>query len=168
MAGWEDLVTVALLGTDRRPVPDDLASGWAEPRMDPAKDRARAVLGYAARHRAAVRAGGWLPTGPPAEPAPASDREPVTGEMADRVADALAVGSVRPVNEVLGELAEQGVGLTPEHWTAAATAAARSPRIDRALLAEALGVRGVWFVGHNPEWAQLAAALRTRRAEAGR
>ena len=52
MDRWEDLVTTALLGTDRRPI----AEGPAATDIDPV-DR---VLGAAARHRAAVRAGRLL------------------------------------------------------------------------------------------------------------
>ena len=44
MTGWDDLVTTALLGTDRKPLPD----GAAEARPDPS-----VVLAAAARHRAA-------------------------------------------------------------------------------------------------------------------
>ncbi len=52
--------------------------------------------------------------------------------------------------------------MAPEHWAAAVTLAAGSPRVDRAALAAALGVRGVWFVGRNPQWSRLAATLRAR------
>ena len=54
MAGWQDLVTTALLGTDRRPVPTGLPTLWAGPATD---DPTETVLARAARHRAAARAG---------------------------------------------------------------------------------------------------------------
>ena len=63
---WEDLVTVALLGTDRRPLPDGPPPSWAGPAADLSRDATQVVLGWAARHRAAVRAGSGLPVGPPA------------------------------------------------------------------------------------------------------
>jgi hypothetical protein len=165
MAGWDDLVTVALLGTDRRPVPDGLPPLWAGPVSDPFKDPTGAVLSYAARHRAAVRAGARLPTGPAPEPAPAGSVEPAPSEAQQRLADALATGSAGPVNEALAALVEQG-GVAPEHWAALATVAGRSTRVDRTALAAALGVRGIWFVRRNPQWARLAAALQSRLNQA--
>jgi hypothetical protein len=165
MAGWEDLVTVALLGTDRRPVPDGLPPSWAGPVADLGNDPTGAVLAYAARHRAAVRAGAGLPTGPPPEPAPAGSLEPAPPEAQQRLADALAAGAAGPVNEALAALVEQG-GVAPEHWAAVATAAAGSTRVNRTALAAGLGVRGIWFVRHNPQWARLAAALQSRLDEA--
>jgi hypothetical protein len=165
MSGWDDLVTVALLGTDRRPVPDGLPPSWAGPAPDPSNDPTGAVLGYEAGHRAAVRAGARLPTGPAPEPAPAGSLEPAPAEAQQRLADALATRSAGAVNEALAALIEHG-GMAPEQWTAAATVAAGSPKVDRAALAAALGVRGVWFVGRNPQWSRLAATLRARLDEA--
>lgn len=165
MSEWEDLVTVALLGTDRRPVPDGLPAMWAGPVADPGTDPTSAVLGHAARHRAAVRAGARLPTGPAPESAPADEREPAPPDSQRRLADALAAGTAGPVNEALAELVQHG-GMAAELWAAAAVVAAGSPRVDRSALAAALGVRGVWFVGRNPSWFRLAATLRARLAEA--
>jgi hypothetical protein len=162
MAGWEDLVTVALLGTDRRPMPDGLPAVWAAS-ADSSDDPTGAVLAGAARHRAAVRAGALLPTVEAPDRAPVGGPEPAPAEAQQQLADALAGGSVGAINEALGALVERG-GMSPEHWTAAATAAAGSPRVDRAMLAATLGVRGVWFVGRNPQWSRLAATLRARLA----
>ena len=162
MAGWDDLVTVALLGTDRRPVPDGLPPVWAGRGSDPSEHPTGAVLALAARHRAAVRAGARLPTGPAPEAAPPGGwEEAAPPEAQQRLADALATGVAGVVNEALSALVELG-GMAAEHWTAAATVATGSPRVDRALLAAALGVRGVWFVGQNPQWSRLAATLQAR------
>ena len=165
MAGWDDLVTAALLGTDRRPVPDGLPPVWAGGGVDPSEDPTGAVLALAARHRAAVRAGVRLPTDPAPEPAPAVGRNPAPPEAQQRLADALATRAAGVVNEALASLVEHG-GMAAEHWTAAATVAAGSPRVNRELLAAALGVRGVWFVGQNPQWSRLAATLQARLAGA--
>ena len=59
-------------------------------------------------------------------------------------------------------LEDQDLGVAPEHWSALADLAAGNPRVDRTLLASVLGVRGVWFVGQNPQWARLASTLRSR------
>jgi hypothetical protein len=160
MSEWEDLVTVALLGTDRRPVPEALPASWAGRPGDHSTDPTGVVLAYAARHRAAVRAGARAPTGALPPPAPPFDRQPAPPEAQQELADALAIGSVGHINQALTELVEQG-GMAAELWAAAAAAASESPRVDRAALAEALGVRGVWFVERNPSWSRLAATLRT-------
>ena len=161
-ATWEDLVTVALLGTDRRPLPDGLPPRWAGPAADPGRDPTYAVLDLAARHRAAVRAGSGLPTVPAPEAAPAADREPGPPEIQQELADALQRGTPGPVNDALAGLVDQDAAAAPEHWTALATLAAGHPRLDRGRVAAALGVRGVWFVEQNPQWVRLAAALRNR------
>ena len=165
MGAWEDLVTVALLGTDRRPVPEDLPPVWAGPAQAGA-DPTRTVLTHAVRHRTAVRAGSKLPTGPPASVAP-PDPDPPPGppELQPQAADALARGGTVAINDALQVLGDLEATLHSDHWTAAATVAARNPRVDRSLLARALGVRGVWFVAQNPQWARLATALRTPRKE---
>jgi hypothetical protein len=164
-ASWEDLVTVALLGTDRRPLPDGLPPGWAGSVADPRPDPTYAVLDLAARHRAAVRAGSALPTGPAPQAAPAPDgRRTGPPEAQQELADALDRGTAGPVNDALAVLVDQDAAPAPEHWAALATLAAGNPRLDRGLLAAALGVRGVWFVEQNPQWVRLAAALRDRRS----
>jgi hypothetical protein len=165
MSGWDDLVTVALLGTDRRAVPDGLPAAWAGPAAELGTDPTASVLAAAARHRAAARAGVRLPTGPAPESAPADEREPAPPASQQRLADALATGAVGAVSEALAELVEHG-GMAPELWAAAAAVAAAAPRVDRTALAAALGVRGVWFVGRNPSWSRLAATLQARLAEA--
>ena len=110
-----------------------------------------------------MRAGARLPTVQAPDPAPVGGPEPAPAEVQQQLADALATGSAGPINEALAELLERG-GMSPEHWAAAANAAAESPRVDRATLAATLGVRGVWFVGRNPQWSRLAATLRATLA----
>jgi hypothetical protein len=159
---WEDLVTVALLGTGRRPVPDALPTQWAGPAPGPTADATRLVLGLAARHRAAVRAGSALPTGSSGPVGPPDDRKPGSPDGQQELAEALQRGTAASVNDALVVLVDQDGLAAPEHWTALATLAAANPRVDRTLLAQAFGVRGVWFVSQNPDWTRLAAALRNR------
>jgi hypothetical protein len=153
MNRWEELVTTALLGTDRRPV----AEGSVQPDLDPVD----LVLSEAARHRAAVRAGRILQTCPPPDWPPGPVLAPAPPLAQDKVAEHLGFGDVAQVNAWLSRTAEQGSGLAAEHWVAAATLAARAPGVNRRDLAAVLGRPGVWFLSRNPEWAQLAAALHT-------
>lgn len=153
MNSWEELVTTALLGTDRRPV----AEGSGEPDIDPV-DR---VLGAAARHRAAVRAGRILQSCPPLERPPGPALAPAPSLAQDKIGEHLGFGDVVQVNAWLSRAVEQGSGLAAEHWVAAATLAARAPGVNRRDLAAVLGPPGVWFLSRNPEWARLAAALHT-------
>ena len=157
---------MALLGTDRRPVPDALPAEWAGPPPDPAAEPTHVVLGLAARHRAAVRAGSALPTVRRVR----SRRRTIGSRVRPRPSRSwptrCSAGRPAPVNDALAVLVDQEFLVAPEHWTALAALAAANPRVDRALLAPALGVRGVWFVGQNPQWARLAAALRNRRTGA--
>jgi hypothetical protein len=95
--------------------------------------------------------------------APPENLEPATAEAQPELRDALDRRAAGPVNDALAGLVDQGLRVAPEHWTDLAGLAAGNPRVDRALLAAALGVRGVWFVGQNPQWARLASTLRHRR-----
>src|SRR5215207_1984117 len=95
-ASWEDLVTVALLGTDRRPLPDGPPPSWAGPATDPPRDVTQILLGWAARHRTAVRAGSGLPICPPGPVAPLEDGEPVTAAAAQELREALEPGTAGP------------------------------------------------------------------------
>jgi hypothetical protein len=156
--GWEDLVTTALLGTDRRPIPSEPGA--------PETDSVDRVLTAAARHRAAVRAGRWLESCPPPErPAPGPAPLPAPPAAQDEINEHLAHGDITQTNAWLAQTAEQGLGLAAKHWVAAADLAARTPRLDRRLLAAVLGPPGLWFVDRNPEWATLALALHTARNE---
>ena len=155
MTSWDDLVTTALLGTDRKPLPD----GGSE------DDPTRVVLAAAARHRAAIRAGTRLTDCPEPEPPPAATREPAPAAAQQLLGDHLAARDYAAINEWLADAAEHDRVLAAEHWCAVAHLAARTPNIDRARLAAALGECGIWFVGHNPEWVRLATVLRARLSE---
>ena len=150
---WEDLVTTALLGTDRRPNHD----GATTPETDPV-DR---VLGAAARHRVAMRAGRRLESCPPPARPPEPTLAPAPPPAQDQIAQHLAQLDIAQTNAWLAQTAEQGLGLSAEHWVAAVTLSAGTSRVDRRRLAAVLGPRGLWFVQRNPAWTRLAAALHT-------
>ncbi len=158
MAVWEDVVTAGLIGTDRRPVPDQLPPGWGTVR-DQGTDPAHAVLSLAARHRAVSRAGGLLGSCPPAALGPPS-REPVASRVAHEILDRLlSPPQVDLLNLWLVAAVQHGQRASASYWTPLAMVAARTTAVDRTALARAIGERGVWFVAQNPQWARLSSTL---------
>ncbi|GAA1435461.1 hypothetical protein GCM10009616_32640 [Microlunatus lacustris] len=155
-AAWSEVVTTALLGTDRRPLPPELL-----PPAAPGPDGAAAtvLLEHALRRRALDRAA--RPLGRcPAPPVAPDDRTPWALPAA---LELLARLLARPVPELLNAwlaaAAARRVRPAPEHWTDLAALAATRPDLDRGVLAAALGPQGVWFVAQNPVWGRLAEVL---------
>lgn len=154
---WSEVVTTALLGTDRRPPPADLlaAAGARGAEADPVL----VLLDHAARHRAVDRTSTPLERCPAAPEAPADHRPWASASAQELLARLL----VRPVPELvnawLAAAAGRGVRPSPEHWTDLVTLAATRPDYDRGLLSRALGADGIWFVEQNPSWSQLAETL---------
>jgi hypothetical protein len=160
MSVWEDVVTTALIGTDRRPVPDQLPASWGA-QCDDSLDPARTLLVLAARHRAVTRAGGLLPWCPPAEVGP-HNQVPLASRAAhELLARLLSPPQIELLNLWLSAAGRHHVGVSAAHWTPLAMVATRSGELDRMALANAIGERGVWFVEQNPQWARLARALRS-------
>ena len=158
MAIWEDVVTAGLIGTDRRPVPDQLPPGWGTVR-DQGTDPAHAVLSLAARHRAVSRAGGRLSSCPPAALGPSS-REPAASRVAHEILDRLlSPPQVDLLNLWLIAAVQHRQRASASYWTPLAMVAARTTAVDRTVLARAIGERGVWFVAQNPQWARLSSTL---------
>ncbi|MEU0161342.1 DUF5691 domain-containing protein [Streptomyces sp. NPDC006261] len=155
---WEELVTSALLGTDRRP---PAAPGGPVPADGPA-----ALLDAAALHTVRRRAG-LLPAVPGARPAPAPhDPRPQLPEaarhrlaqlLADRAAP--AVSGRRGAAPDLTELIPQWLA-TANRRGFRAPAALVPPLLDAArartdLRPQALafaGPLGLWLAALNPEW----------------
>ncbi|MFE6815339.1 DUF5691 domain-containing protein [Streptomyces sp. NPDC057677] len=156
--GWEELVTSALLGTDRR-APARLAGL-------PAGDLPGALLDAAALHtvrrRAGLRPG---PAAPPPEPSPEDHRRPLPGAARRRL-DQLLVGRAAPspagrrgASPDLAELLPQWLALANERGFKAPSATlpalldaarARTDLRPQALLLA--GPRGLWLARLNPEW----------------
>jgi hypothetical protein len=160
MAVWEDVVTVGLVGTDRRPVPDQLPPSWGTER-NPGMDPAHVVLSLAARHRAVTRAGGPLASCPPAPLGP-PDRQPVASRAAHEILDRLlSPPQLELLNLWLIAAVQHGQLVSSSYWTPLALVAARTPAVDRTAMARAIGERGVWFVAQNPQWTRLSSSLRS-------
>ena len=152
---WGEVVTTALLGTDRRPLLTDLL-----PLDAPGSVAASVVLlEHAVRQRALQRAA--RPLGRcPAPPVAPDDGLPWAPPAAQELLGRLLARAVPELlNAWLAAAAARRVRPAPEHWPDLAALAATRPDLDRGLLASALGVQGVWFVGLNPAWARLAAVL---------
>ena len=151
-----ELVTAALLGTDRR-APSFLGEpGDHEP--------ATVLLRHSARSAVALRAGTVLPL---VRPAPAGPLDPLI--LAPPAAQSIMSGLLaRPVIELinswLASAATRGLGLAPSLWSAVILLATRSAGLDRVLLAQVLGPRGLWFCRQNPQWQRLATALQSVHA----
>ncbi|MET1004105.1 MAG: hypothetical protein ABWX96_01085, partial [Propionibacteriaceae bacterium] len=159
MSGWDELVTTALLGTDRRPLSPELGPGWAS--YDPeraTRDPAGVVLDLAASHRALRQAGVRLGRETPAEPGP-TERLPLAPNRAqDVMAGLLTKPEPGLINLWLSICAERGLGLATELWPRLAQLASRNTAYDRTALLAVLGPPGGWFLRHNPAWARLAEA----------
>ncbi len=165
MTNWSDIVTTALLGTGRRPMPTDVP-GWAGAAgLSDGADAEGRVLDLAAAHRVAAQAGrrpeaGGAPA-PGATAAP-PQRLPLAPPGARRLLDAFLLHpDSTTVGSWLSACRRQGRGLAPEHWARIAELAARSTAYDRGSLSAVLGERGRWFVGQNPGWQKLALVLDT-------
>ena len=164
---WGDLVTTALLGTDRRPLPPELleSDGLAEPPAPgvvrpAAAEPADVLLAAAVRHHTLARASVPLAHAapPPVAPPPdLPDAPPPAQELLGRL---LGKPLAELVNAWLAAASVHGVRAAPEHWTDLAALAATRAEVDRGLLARALGRQGSWFVDQNPGWQRLAEVVR--------
>ncbi|MFF3288169.1 DUF5691 domain-containing protein [Streptomyces sp. NPDC003023] len=159
---WEELVTSALLGTDRRTPPAGTTPAGKEPAV--------ALLDAAALHTVRRRAG-LLPAtraagGTPPEPAPHDARRALPAPARRRLAQLLAdrsgpSGSAgrRGTAPDLTELLPQWLAAADEHGYRAPESAlpalldAARARTDLRPQALAFaGPRGIWLARLNPEW----------------
>ncbi|MET9620944.1 MULTISPECIES: DUF5691 domain-containing protein [unclassified Streptomyces] len=167
MDAWEELVTTALLGTDRRPPAPRGADSGSRAGTGPAGDPPVALLDAAALHtvrrRAGLRPG---PAAPVPDPAPEDGRRPLPEAARHRLGLLLAgraapapSGGRRGATPDLAELLPQWLAVANEHGYRAPASAlpalldAARARTDLRPQALALaGPRGLWLAGLNPEW----------------
>ncbi|MGW0550718.1 DUF5691 domain-containing protein, partial [Streptomyces altiplanensis] len=156
---WEELVTTALLGTDRRTPPPGAAA--------PGKDAPAALLDAAARQTVRRRAG-LLPARAAARPGPAphDPRPPLPAAARRRLAQLLAgrspspaAGGRRGTAPDLTELLPQWLGAANRHRFQAPPAllpalldAARARTDLRPQALAFAGPRGLWLARFNPDW----------------
>ncbi|MEU4327142.1 DUF5691 domain-containing protein [Nonomuraea dietziae] len=134
---WEELVSAALVGTDRRPYDGDL-------------------LGDAAIEVVRLRAGQSAPEQEPRAltPAPEEEREVVGAAAAARLARILGGEHPRVLPEWLAAAAAAGRRVPPQALPELLDKGARDRSI-RAHLGVLAGRRGRWLAGLNPSWAYL-------------
>ena len=119
MINRSELVTAALLGTDRRP-PNFLGEpGEHEP--------ATLLLDHAARSAVALRAGALLPRVPPAPSGPLDPLIMAPAAAQSIMSRLLARPVIESINVWLALAATRGVGLEPALWSAVILLAARRP-----------------------------------------
>ncbi|GAA4241969.1 DUF5691 domain-containing protein [Actinomadura meridiana] len=150
MTAWNEHVSAALLGTERRD-PPVLAEAPAE-----TGDRASRLLDQAAVLTVRRRAGQLPASGAP-EPialAPVEDAPVVPGPAAARLRRILSGEQIRVLPEWLDAAARHGYRVPPQSLPDLLERG-RGDRSLRPLIARAAGRRGVWLALRNTDWAYL-------------
>ena len=163
--GWDEVVSAALVGTERRRFDVRLLAGVV-PGDQLDVDGTEASVLAAAAVLATYRRAGRLPDVPrrPPGPAAAADERPVASPVAVQVLELLLDGHVTVAG---GNAALIG------HWLAACAASGRRPPETllvpllllgtalfelRSTVAAVVGSRGAWLAAHNPAWSWAAHA----------
>lgn len=161
MKAWHDLVSAALVGTERRPFPPErlrAVAGEDAPDLPEAEGRLLAAAAVVDARRRAGRLPGRRPTEGLLPAAPAHDRPACSATAAQLLG--LLLGDMVGV--------AGGTGALLETWLGACAAAGQrppdgmlpallelgtaTPRL-RPALAAAVGARGRWLGRANPDWA---------------
>ncbi|SNS43925.1 DUF5691 domain-containing protein [Actinomadura mexicana] len=154
MTAWDEHVTAALLGTERRDPP-----ALAEAPGDGGGhggDKAGRLLDQAAL-LAVRRRAGQVPSGPAPEPvalAPVEDAPAVPRAAAVRLRRILGGEQIRVLPEWLDAAAARGLRV-PAQSLPDLLERGRSDRMLRSSIARACGRRGVWLALQNTDWAYL-------------
>jgi hypothetical protein len=152
VTAWDELVSTALVGTERRPVPEATAAGLAVAGGDPAA----LLLDRAALLAAERRAGQVARRLAPLPPAPEERTPPASPAAARRLARILAGDHLEVLPEWLEAAAARGVR-PPADLLPDLLGLGRRDRSRRPAIAAVAGRRGRWLAGLNPEWAYLLA-----------
>jgi Family of unknown function (DUF5691) len=153
VTGWDDLVSTALLGTDRRPpsldgLPEQVRARLAAEYDDPA----RLVLDAAALAATYRRAGRMPLRGLEPLPAADSDPRPAPSEAAVRRLAAMSDGSYPELlPEWLAAVRDRGLRVPPEFLPELAELARARPDL-RAVLAAVTGSRAAWLAALDRNW----------------
>ncbi|PRX96296.1 DUF5691 domain-containing protein [Allonocardiopsis opalescens] len=149
--GWEELVSSALLGTDRRPVPPA-----GEPAEEaPVDDPAAVLLERAAPAVVRLRAGRMPGRAAPVEPAPHDAGPFASDAAAARLGRILGGEQAALLPEWLGLAADRGLTVPPHLLPDLLDHGARDTGLRPAVAAVA-GARGRWLAALNPAWSYFA------------
>ena len=163
MGTWPDVVTTALLGTDRRAVPSELPESWSG--LEPSEDAARTVLDLAAQYGTYSRVGTRLGLAGQPPPAPSEELIAAPPEAQELLGSLLEYPDPSLINYWLASCVDRGLRVSAEHWQPLAVLVARNAGYDRSLLGKALGSGGLWFLRQNPSWQGLAADIAVAMSE---
>src|SRR5207249_2180926 len=152
VTAWDELVSTALVGTERRPVPEATAAGLGVAGGDPAA----LLLDRAALLAAERRAGQVARRLAPLPPAPEERSPPARPAAARRLARILAGDHLEVLPEWLEAAAARAVR-PPADLLPDLLGLGRRDRSRRPAIAAVAGRRGRWLAGLNPEWAYLLA-----------
>ncbi|MFC4909781.1 DUF5691 domain-containing protein [Actinomadura gamaensis] len=163
MSTWQDHVSAALLGTDRRPPPPAPATPAAHASHETGgaaeADPARRLLDQAAV-LAVRRRAGFLPRRDGVEAvaaAPDEELPAVPRAAARRLTRILAGEQVKVLPEWL-DAAARGGWRVPARLLPELLEKGRGDRVLRPAIARAAGHRGVWLALRNTDWAYLVGA----------
>ena len=163
MTGWDDLVSSALLGTDRKPPVLEGLPEQVRARLDESADPPIVLLDAAAYSTAYRRAGRQPLRGPTPLPAASTDDRPVPGEPAVRRLAAMLAGEHSAVlAEWLRVADDRGRRIPPEFLPALADLTRGRTELQPAVRSAA-GSRGGWLAALNPDWRHLAEQAATGR-----
>ncbi|QFG20571.1 DUF5691 domain-containing protein [Actinomadura sp. WMMB 499] len=161
VSAWDEHVTAALLGTERRDPPALNGEPAGEPDGDRGGDGAAGrLLDQAALLTVRWRAGfAPVPSGGlvPVAPAPVEHDPAVPDAAAARLARILAGEQIRVLPEWLDAAAGRGLRVPPR-LLPALLERGRSDRMLRPSIARAAGRRGMWLALQNTDWAYLVGA----------
>lgn len=152
---WQQALTAALLGTDRRPFAAPDAPG-ALGQLLAAAPPERALLDTAAALAQYRRAGATAPQASAAPPAPSpAESAPLCGPRATLHLRQILGDQHRDLlGEWLAAASAAGVRVPPVHIPALLEKT-HGQQIDRASLLAALGQRGLWLAQQHPSWRKL-------------
>ncbi len=168
MLYWHDIVTAAVLGTERRPfMPPAPGDGLGDllARLDPA-DQEGALLGAAAAAALYRRAIELPPVErrPPPEPCDQDDQPRCNPQAARHLASMLG-GQHREVLPEWLEVAAAADRRVPEVLLPALLELGREDADLREAIGRVLGKRGRWLAAQNPAWAYASSALSVESVE---
>jgi hypothetical protein len=157
VTAWDELVSTALVGTERRPVPEVTVAGAGDHAAPTGTEDPAALLLDRAALLAVQRRAGWVAgRAVPLPLAPDERTPPARPAAARRLARLLAGDHQEVLPEWLDAAAARGVRV-PADLLPDLLGFGRHDRSVRAAIAAVAGRRGRWLAELNPEWAYLLA-----------